>query len=258
MSDQSLMAATFRRLHVPGDPLVIFNAWDTGSAQAVAAAGARAIGTGSWSVAAAHGYPDGEQMPLALANANIQRIVRAVDLPVTIDLESGYGPRPQDVAHSVALAIGAGAIGINLEDGFPDEQGMHDVDDQVARIQAARAAADALALPLFINARTDYFLQTPPAAHDANLVRAVQDRAEAYRQAGASGLFVPGIFQAEHIRAVCASTSLPVNVMMMTTLPPLGELAKLGVARISHGPGPYVAAMKFVEQAAREALATTG
>lgn len=255
MPDQFSMAETFRRLHVPGEPLVIFNAWDAGSAKAVAAAGARAIGTGSWSVAAAHGYPDGEQMPLALAIANIERIVRAVQLPVTIDLESGYGPRPQDVAHSVALAIGAGAVGINLEDGFPDEQGMHDVDDQVARIRAARAAADALSMPLFINARTDYFLQTPPGNHDANLVRAAQDRAAAYLQAGASGLFVPGIVQADHIRAVCASTPLPVNVMMMPTLPPLAELALLGVARVSHGPGPYVAAMEFVEQAAREALA---
>jgi methylisocitrate lyase len=110
-------------------------------------------------------------------------------------------------------------------------------------------------MPLYINARTDYFLQTPPAGHDANLVRAAQDRAEAYRQAGASGLFVPGIVQAEHIRAVCASTPLPVNVMMMATLPPPAELARLGVARVSHGPGPYVAAMEFVEHAARAALA---
>jgi methylisocitrate lyase len=255
MSDPSSMAETFRRLHVPGAPLVIFNAWDAGSAKAVAAAGARAIGTGSWSVAAAHGYPDGEQMPLSLVIANIERIVRAVDLPVTIDLESGYGPRPQDVAHSVALALRAGVVGINLEDGFPDEKGMHDVDDQVARIQAARAAADALSMPLFINARTDYFLQTPPAGHDANLVRAAQDRAAAYLQAGASGLFVPGIVQAEHIRAVCSSTPLPVNVMMMSSLPPPAELARLGVARISHGPGPYEAAMQFVEQAARAAFA---
>lgn len=256
MSQQAALAETFRRLHVPGEPLVIFNAWDAGSARAVAAAGARAIGTGSWSVAAAHGYPDGEQMPLALAIANAERIVRAVDLPVTIDLESGYGPQPQDVARSVSLAVAAGAVGINLEDGFPDEKGMHDIDTQVARIRAARAAADALSLPLYINARTDVFLQTPPERHDGDLVQAALERAEAYLQAGASGLFVPCIFQAAHIAAVCAGTALPVNVMMMPTLPSRAELARLGVARISHGPGPYVAAMKFVEQAAREAIAT--
>jgi 2-methylisocitrate lyase-like PEP mutase family enzyme len=255
MPNQTVKAEAFQRLHVPGDPVVIFNAWDAGSAQAVAAAGAKAIGTGSWSVAAAHGYPDGEQMPLSLAIANIERIVRAVaDLPVTMDLESGYGPRPQDVAQSVSLAIGAGAVGINLEDGFPDENGMHGIDVQVERIRAARAAADALAVPLYINARTDYFLQSAPDRHDAAMVKAALERAAAYAAAGASGLFVPGIWRAEHIRAVCAGTPLPVNVMMMSTLPPPAELARLGVARISHGPGPYRAAMDFVERAAREAL----
>lgn len=256
MPEQAARAEAFHRLHVPGDPVVIFNAWDAGSARAVAAAGARAVGTGSWSVAAAHGYPDGEQMPLALAIANIERIVRAVaDLPVTLDLESGYGPRPQDVAHSVSLAIGAGAVGINLEDGFPDESGMHGVDVQVERIRAARSAAEALEVPLYINARTDYFLQSPPERHDAAMVEAALERAAAYAAAGASGLFVPCIQQAEHIRAVCAGTPLPVNVMMLPALPPRAELARLGVARISHGPGPYRAAMAFVEQAAREALA---
>ena len=159
--------------------MVIFNAWDAGSAQSVAKAGARAIGTGSWSVAAAHGYADGEKLPLALAIANLERIVAAVDLPVSIDLEAGYGPRPDDVAHSVTLAIRAGAIGINLEDGFADEHGIRDIDDQVARIRAARAAAERLSVPLFINARTDFFLQADPARHDANIVAAAKDRAAA-------------------------------------------------------------------------------
>ena len=256
MSDQAAKAEAFHRLHVAGDPVVIFNAWDAGSALAVAAAGARAIGTGSWSVAAAHGYPDGEQLPLSLAIANIERIARAVEpLPVTLDLESGYGPQPQDVARSVTLAIQAGAVGINLEDGFPDENGMHAVAVQVERIRAARAAADALGVRLYINARTDYFLQSAPERHDAGMVKSALERAAAYAAAGASGLFVPCIFQADHIRAVCAGTSLPVNVMMMPTLPSRAELARLGVARISHGPGPYRAAMDFVEQSAREALA---
>ena len=254
MSDQAARAETFRRLHVPGDPIVIFNAWDAGSARAVASAGARAIGTGSWSVAAAHGYEDGEKMPLSLAIANLERIVAAVELPVTIDLEAGYGPRPDDVASSVTQAIRAGAIGINLEDGVADEHGIRDTDDMVARIRAARAAAERLALPLYINARTDFFLQADPSKHDASLVAAAKDRAAAYADAGASGLFVPCIYKPEHIRSVCAATTLPVNVMMMPSLPPRTELAELGVARISHGPGPYRAAMQFVEQAAREAI----
>jgi 2-methylisocitrate lyase-like PEP mutase family enzyme len=257
MIDQTARAEAFLRLHVPGDPVVIFNAWDAGSARAVAAAGARAIGTGSWSVAAAHGYADGEQMPLELAIDNLARIVAAVDLPVSIDLEAGYGPAPQDVARSVTLCVRAGAIGINLEDGLADERGIRDVDDQVARIRAARAAADRLSVPLFINARTDFFLQADPSRHDASLVAVVNDRAAAYAAAGASGLFVPCIVKAEHIRAVCAATALPVNVMMMPSLPPRGELARLGVGRISHGPGPYRAAMQFVEQQARAAITGT-
>lgn len=256
MPDQVARAEAFRRLHIPGDPLVIFNAWDAGSAQAIAKAGARAIGTGSWSVAAAHGYADGEKLPLALAIANLERIVAAVDLPVTIDLEAGYGPGPDDVGESVTQAIRAGAVGINLEDGLADEHGIRDLDDMVERIRAARAAADRAGVPLFINARTDFFLQADPSDHDANLVAAARDRAAAYEAAGASGLFVPCIVQARQIGEICAATALPVNVMMMPSLPPRAELAKLGVARISHGPGPYRAAMQFVEHAAREALAT--
>ena len=253
--NQAARAEAFRRLHVPGDPLVIFNAWDAGSARAVAAAGAKAIGTGSWSVAAAHGFPDGEQLSLELAIANLERIVRAVELPVSIDLEAGYGPRPEDVSSSVTLAIRAGAIGINLEDGLDDEKGIRGLAEQVTRVRAARAAADSLDVPLYINARTDYFLQAESARHDATLVAAAKERAAAYAAAGASGLFVPGIVKADQIRDICSSTALPVNVMFMPSLPPRAELARLGVARISHGPGPYRAAMKFVEQAARQAFA---
>jgi len=254
MKNQAAQAEAFHQFHIPGNPVIIFNAWDAGSALAIAAAGASAIGTGSWSVAAAHGYPDGEKMPLDLAIANLERIVRAVELPVSIDLEAGYGDRPQDVDHSVTLAVRAGAIGINLEDGLADAKGVYPIEEQAARIRAARAAADRLSVPLFINARTDLFLQAAPARHDKNMVHAALQRAEAYAEAGASGLFVPGIFQAEHIREVCADTALPVNVMMMSSLPSRSELAQLGVARISHGPGPYRAAMQFVEQAARQAI----
>ncbi|MFL5183823.1 MAG: isocitrate lyase/phosphoenolpyruvate mutase family protein, partial [Microvirga sp.] len=116
MSDQMTKAQTFKALHVPGDPIILFNAWDAGSAKAVAASGAKAIATGSWSVAAAHGFEDGEHMPLDIALANLERIVAATDLPVTIDLESGYGTTAEEVGATVARALQAGAIGCNLED----------------------------------------------------------------------------------------------------------------------------------------------
>jgi 2-methylisocitrate lyase-like PEP mutase family enzyme len=176
---------------------------------------------------------------------------------VSIDLEAGYGAWPEDVDRSVTRAVRAGAVGINLEDGITDETGIYGIDDQVARIRAARAAADRLSVPLFINARTDFFLQAKPELHDAALLLAVKQRAVAYAKAGASGLFVPGIFRSEQIREVCAAIALPVNVMMMASLPPRAELVQLGVARISHGPGPYRDAMKFIEQAARKAIQGT-
>lgn len=255
MINQKARAEAFKSLHKPGDPLVLFNAWDAGSAKAVAAAGAKAIATGSWSVAAAHGYPDGEGLPLELAIANLARIVAAVDLPVTIDLEAGYGAGPDAVGESVTRAIQAGAIGFNLEDQVIDGDGLYSIDDQAARIRAARAAADRLSIPAFINARTDVFLKADAPKHDAVLLDAALLRAAAYADAGASGLFVPGLVDAGLIGKLCTTSPLPVNVMVLPALPPRVQLAKLGVARISHGPGPYRLAMQFLEKAAREALA---
>jgi 2-methylisocitrate lyase-like PEP mutase family enzyme len=257
MDDQRSRADEFRRLHVAGDPLVLFNAWDAGSARAVAAAGAGAIATGSWSVAAAHGYPDGEALPLDLAIANLERIVRAVELPVTIDLESGYGTLPAAVAESVARAIEAGAVGCNLEDSVTGGDSLYSMQDQAARLGAARAAADRMSIPVFLNARTDVFLHAPAARHDVALLDAALERAAAYAAAGASGLFVPGLTDAELIGRLCTASPLPVNVMVLPALPPRVVLARLGVARISHGPGPYRAAVRFLEDAAREAFAAS-
>lgn len=121
MTDQAHKAEQFRALHIPGKPLILFNVWDAGSTKAVAAAGAKAIATGSWSVAKANGFDDGEQLPLATAIDNLRRIVKATGLPVTVDLESGFGDTPAKVAETVSLAIAAGAIGCNLEDSFPTD-----------------------------------------------------------------------------------------------------------------------------------------
>lgn len=143
-------ASAFRALHTVGDPVVLFNAWDAGSATAIAAAGAKAIATGSWSVASAHGSNDGEQLPLELVLANLARIANTVDLPVTLDFERGYGETPADVGRSVAAAISAGAIGFNIEDSSAG--GLRTADEQAARLAAARAAAERAAVPVFVNA----------------------------------------------------------------------------------------------------------
>ncbi|WP_399678491.1 isocitrate lyase/phosphoenolpyruvate mutase family protein [Xenophilus sp.] len=248
------LARQFHALHLPGNPLVLFNAWDAGSARAVADAGAKAIATGSWSVAAAHGYEDGEQIPLELAMANLRRMVAAVPLPVTVDLESGYGGAPGVVADTVAAAIEAGAIGCNLEDSFPADGSLRPVDAQVARLAAARKVADKAGLPFFLNARTDVFFQKPADAHDQAMVEAALERARAFAEAGANGLFVPGLVSEDLIAKLCAGSPLPVNVMAREGGPGRARLAELGVARISHGPGPYRGAMRWLTDAALEAM----
>lgn len=253
-STQHAATRRFQALHVPGDPLVLFNAWDPGSARAVADAGAQAIATGSWSVAAANGFDDGEHLPRALAMDNLRRIVAAVPLPVTVDLESGYGDAPGAVAATVVAALDAGAAGCNLEDSFPADGTLRDTADQVARLVAARKAADAAGIALYINARTDVFFQKPAAAHDMAMVDAALQRARAYADAGASGLFVPGVVAESLIARLAAESPLPVNIMVMPGVPDRQRLAELGIARISHGPGPYRGAMQWLTEAARAAM----
>lgn len=253
MMDKRDLAAAFRALHVPGKPLVLFNIWDAGSAGAVAAAGAPAIATGSWAVAAVHGAGDGETLPLELVLANLARIVGTVGVPVTLDLESGYGTDPQGVGRSVGQAIIAGAVGLNIEDSVPGARTLRPVEEAAARYAAARQAADEVGVNAFLNARTDVFLLAD-GGHDMGLVEEALARADAYAAAGADGLFVPGLADPALIGAVTARSPLPVNVMMGKATPPVSALAALGVARVSHGHGPYVEAMQALEAAARAAM----
>ena len=253
MTDQARKAEQFRGLHVSGKPLVLFNIWDAGTAKAVASGGAKAIATGSWSVANANGFADGERIPLALAIDNLRRIVGATKLPVTIDLESGYGDAPEVVGETVALAIDAGAVGCNLEDSFPANGKLRETIDQTYRIRRARQVVDAAHIRFFINARTDIFFQRPPEQHDYAMVAEAIDRAHAYAEAGADGLFAPGMADIVLIARLAEASPLPLNIMVGDSTPPLRMLAENGVARVSHGPGPYLMAMKTLEEAARAA-----
>ena len=230
----------FRALHVPGDPLVLFNIWDAGSARVVAAAGAQAIATGSYGVAEAQGFKDGEAFALEDALGNLMRILRVTDLPVSIDLEAGYGDTAQAVGASVAAARAAGAAGINMEDRMPGTVDLLPVPEQAARLAAATASG------LFVNARCDVFRGKDAAADGPALIAATLERARAYADAGASGLFVPFLSDAVAIAAICAGSPIPVNVLWS---PPCGDrqaLADLGVARISHGHQPWAAAMAWL------------
>lgn len=251
MNDAIAKADIFRSLHVKGDPLILYNIWDAGSAAAVAQAGAKAIATGSWAVAAARGYEDGEKFPLDSALDNLQRIVDGVGLPVSVDLESGYGRTPQDVADTVARAIARGAAGFNLEDQITGANALYDVEEQSTRIRAARTAAEKCSVAAFINARCDVFMLAIPDAQIDLLMNEVLIRTKAYHQAGADGLFVPGLVDGAAIEHLCNISPLPVNIMVMPDCPRHEKLAELGVARISYGPGPYQSAMDALNAAAK-------
>src|SRR5688572_29397660 len=197
----------FASLHRPGDPVILYNAWDAGSAKAIAEAGARAIATGSASVAAAHGCHDAEALPLDLALANAARIVAAVDLPVTIDFEGGYAVEPDALAANFARLTATGSVGCNFEDQVVGGKGLHPRETQAGRIRTARAAAGE---HFFINARTDLFLKAPRKLHDAALVDEAIVRAESYAETGANGLFVPGLARLDLLASLCARSPLPV------------------------------------------------
>ena len=248
-------ANQFKKLHVKGDPLILFNIWDAGSAKALQEVGAKAIATGSWSVAAGHGFEDGEKLPFEFPLENLKRIVSSVSLPVTIDLESGYGKKPNEVQSAAAQVIEAGAIGINFEDQIIDEDGLYSIQDQSARIQAIRETAEKKSVPLFINARTDIFLKAPLVEHSEKHLDEAIKRTSAYAKSGASGLFAPGLANPQFIEKLCELSALPVNIIMFPKVPSSKELAKLGVARISYGPIPYRQVIEDLKEAGRKALA---
>lgn len=245
--------AAFSKLHVPGTPLILFNAWDAGSAAVIERAGAKAVATGSWSVAAAHGHGDGQDLPIDLVIANASRIVGATELPVSIDFEGGYASDAGGVATNMAVLAATGAIGCNFEDQAvgAKPRSLVPVVEQAARIKAARRAVGDR---FFINARTDLFLIAPAAEHDAAMVDAAIERALAYADAGANGFFVPGLVDLFLLERVCRASPLPVNFMAFPGAPDAKAVAATGIARISHGPNPYRLAMKALEDAARAAF----
>ena len=254
MTKQSELANAFSGLHAAGDPVVIFNVWDAGSAKAAAAAGAKAIATGSWAVAIANGFDDGEKIPLELVLANLSRITANVDLPVSLDFEGGYAKDPEQIGANAARVIKAGAIGINFEDRLVDGEGLYPIEEQSARIRAIRKAADDLSVPFFINARTDVFLPLDPATHtEAHLEEAIA-RAHAYAEAGGSGFFAPGLVNPDFIGRLCTASPLPVNILVWPGVPSAKQLAELGVARISYGGGSYRTTMNAFTEAAKKAF----
>ena len=240
---------TFAALHVPGDPVILYNIWDVGSAHAVIAAGAKALATGSHPVADANGWPDGQQVPIDFALANAKRIVESVEVPVTVDFEGAYSEDPQEGGENVARLKETGAVGCNFEDQVIGGEGLHALDLQVKRIDAIRRAVGD---DFYINARTDLFLKTQ--TYDDALVDRVIERGKAFAGAGASGFFVPRLSDPAQIERVVRDVPLPLNVIAFPGAPDKKVWADAGVARISHGPFPHRALMARLTEMAREAI----
>ena len=253
LNTQRHKAEAFRRMHDRSRILVLVNVWDAMSARAVEEAGGRAIATSSATMAHSIGYPDGESAPRAEFVAAIARIARAVDAPVTADIESGFGRTPAELAETIRMVVEAGAVGINLEDGMQEHRGeLYEVAQALERLKAARDAATTAGVPIVINARTDVFLLGVGPAEE-RLGRAVR-RANLYRQAGADCLFVPGVRDAQTIQALARQINGPINILAHPTSPPVGELERLGVARVSVGSWPGLAALTLARKIAQELL----
>ncbi len=239
--------ATFAALHVPGDPVVLYNIWDPGSAEVVAKAGAKAIATGSHPVGDAAGFGDGQQVPLDFVFDNARRILGKVDLPLTVDFEGAYSTDPDEGAANVARLKETGVVGCNFEDQVVGGEGLHPLDRQVRRIAAIR---DAVGSDFFINARTDLYLKEQG---DDRLDHAIE-RGKAFADAGASGFFVPRLSDPREIERIVKNVPLPLNVIAFPGAPDKRIWADAGVARISHGPFPLKALMEVFAKMAAEAI----
>lgn len=244
-------AKRFVELHVKGAPLLLYNAWDAGSAKAILAAGAKAIATSSWSIAEAQGYRDGEVISIAFVQEIVGRIAGTIEAPVTVDFEGGYSEDDGELADNISRLLDTGVIGINFEDRVVKGSGLYSLGRQSRRIASIRKAAEQKGIDLFINARTDLFFEH---GQEAQTVGEALERAKAYAAVGASGFFVPGLVDDAMIGRICEGATLPVNVMIMDCVPSNRRLSELGAARISYGPIPYIRAMKALGQDARTTL----
>lgn len=241
-------AQRLRKLHQPGNPLVLFNVWDAVSARIIEGLGYPALATGSAAVAWTQGFADGEHISRDGMLAAIARIARCVDVPLTADLEAAYGRTVQDAAATARGAIEAGAVGLNFEDAGEPGQ-LLDLDVQCERIEAMADTGKRLGVPLVINARTDVFLHR--TGDDAFCMDEAIRRGNAFLQAGADCVFVLGVSDEERIARLAREIRGPINVFATAKTPPVRRLAELGVARVSIGPSGLAFALAHVRRVAQ-------
>jgi 2-methylisocitrate lyase-like PEP mutase family enzyme len=248
-------ANRLRALHKSPPILLLPNAWDVSSARIFEAAGFPAVATSSAGVANMLGYPDGQAIPRAEMLFIVERVARALTVPVTADMESAYSTTPEGAAETALAVIAAGAVGMNFEDSTGDPSApLFDLPLQVERIKAIRSVCASSGVPVVLNARTDVYLEEvgDPATRFDHAVR----RANAYREAGADSLFVPGVADREVIARLVREIRGPVNILAVAATPPAPDLERLGVARVSVGSGPMRATMALTRRIANELLAS--
>jgi 2-methylisocitrate lyase-like PEP mutase family enzyme len=253
-NDQTALAQAFHQLHAGPEPLMLPNAWDVASARIIENAGARAVATSSAAMAWSLGYPDGEQMPLDELLAACRRIAEAVSVPLSVDIERGYGVDAEDTGGLVGALMQLGVVGINIEDGKDPATGqLADARQLAQRIACIRAVAEHRGVALFINARTDTYLSrelSGEARFEETLKRAL-----AYVEAGADGIFVPGLADAAEIKRLAGLLPVPLNVYVgYPGAPDAATLQSLGVRRISLGCGTMQAVLAHLARIAQEAL----
>ncbi len=241
----------FRNMHQSGDILVLANAWDIPSARIFEQAGFPAIGTTSAGIAISLGYPDGQKISRDEMLQVVARIARSVSVPVTADMEAGYGDSATDVADTAMRVISAGAIGLNIEDSTKrPENPLYDVETQIRKITVIRKVAGLLDVPLVINARTDA-LVLGQGDRTSRLKEAI-DRGKEYKKAGADCFFPVGAIDPETISDIVTQVGCPVNILATKDVPPVAELRRLGVRRVSVGSGPARATLGLVKRIAQE------
>lgn len=260
--DQQRLAEHFLQLHKQPPILLLPNAWDVCSARLFEVEGFDAVGTTSAGIAATLGFADGQQIELDDTIDAVRRIAECVRVPVSADIEAGYSHSASGAADAARAAIGAGAVGVNLEDGTGDEsKPLYDLSAQKERISAVRAMSRSEGIGLVLNARIDVHLVSGDASTAS--VRQTVERANAYVDAGADCVFVvspldrPGLLDREVLRHLVAEIDAPLNVLGGAVILPLGELEEIGVARVSLGPGPMRAALALLRRIATE-LKETG
>ena len=255
MPDLSQKANALRALHHTGKALLLPNIWDVASARMIEEAGFPALATTSAGIAFSLGYPDGQKIPRHEMLARVARIARAVKVPLTADVEAGYGERPEDAAQTAREVIEAGAVGMNFEDGTDDPQHpLFDLPLQLERIRAIREAALKSRVLLVLNARTDVYLaQVGPL--ETRYDHAVR-RLQAYRDAGADCVFAPGLGDSETIARLAKDVQCPLNILAGPGSPSVTELEKLGVARVSLGSTPMRATLGLLSRMAEELKAS--